>query len=104
MTMEAFSLIIDLLQKNDPVEARKRIRVLMRSGNLAEEHWNAVYVTLRLTTQAIEGRGHFMQADTKKAWLGHYTAQALEELRAHLGMNEVIQFPVEDSLGAEQAA
>lgn len=84
MTMDTFSHIIDSLTKNDPVEARTQIRALMRSGTLAEEHWGAVYTALRLTTTAIEGRGHHMYADTRKAWWGHYTAQALESLRAHI--------------------
>ena len=84
MTMDTFSHIIDSLIKNDPVQARMQIRELMRSGTLAEEHWAAVYTALRLTTTAIEGRGHYMYADTKKAWRGYYAAQALEELRKHV--------------------
>jgi hypothetical protein len=84
VTMDTFSHIIDSLLKNDPVEARTQIWALMRNGNLAEEHWVAVYSALRLATKAIEGRGHHMYADTRKAWWGYYTAQALEELRAHL--------------------
>jgi hypothetical protein len=82
--MDTFSHIIDSLIKNDPVEARGQIRALLKSGTLTEEHWTAAYGTLRLTTKAIEGRGHNMYADTRKAWWGHYTAQALEELRTHL--------------------
>lgn len=84
MTMDTFSHIIDSLLKNDPVEARTQIRTLMKSGALAQEHWTAAYSTLRLTTTAIEGRGHYMYADTRKAWWGHYTAQALDELKAHI--------------------
>lgn len=84
MTMDTFSHIIDSLTKNDPVQARTQIRELMRSGTLTEEHWVAVYTALRLTTTAIEGRGHYMYADTQKAWWGHYTAQALAELRKHV--------------------
>lgn len=101
--MDTFSLIIDSLRKNDPVEARKHIRALMRSGALAEEHWAAVYGTLRLTTMAIEGRGHYMPADTKKAWKSHYTAQALEELRTHLGLEEFAPLPIDSPLREKDA-
>jgi hypothetical protein len=98
--MENFSPIIDSLRRNDPVEARKQVRALLRSGNLAEEHWTALYGTLRLTTTAIEGRGHYMYADTKKAWSGSHTAQALEELTTHLsGLNKVEQRPVKTPPG-----
>jgi hypothetical protein len=101
--MDTFSLIIDSLRKNDPVEARKQVRALMRSGALAEEHWSAVYVTLRLTTTAIDGRGHHMPADTKKAWKSHYTAQALEELRIHLGLEEFTPLPIDSHLEEKDA-
>lgn len=101
MTMDTFSLIIDSLQQNDPVAARKQIRVLMRSGNLAEEHWIAAYGTLRLTTMAIEGRGHCMYPDTRKAWWGHYTAQALDELKAHLAALEKVVKSPEQSLSSD---
>lgn len=96
MTMNTFSGIIDSLLKNDPIEARTQIRSLMKSGVLAEEHWTAAYGTLRLTTMAIEGRGHHMYADTRKAWWGHYTAQALEELKSHLAaLEKVVKRPAQ---------
>lgn len=101
--MDTFSLIIDSLRRNDPVEARKQVRALMRSGTLAEEHWTAVYGTLRLTTLAIDGRGHSMPADTKKAWKSHYTTQALEELRIHLGLEEFTPLPVDSPLEEKDA-
>lgn len=104
MTMDTFSLIIDSLRKNDPVAARKQLNMLMRSGDLPQNDWLTVYGVLLLITKAIDGRGDFMQADTKKAWWTYHTEQALEKLLAHLGMNEIIQFPVEDSLCVEQAA
>lgn len=101
--MDTFSLIIDSLRRNDPVEARKQVRALMRSGTLAEENWTAVYGTLRLTTLAIDGRGHSMPADTKKAWKSHYTTQALEELRIHLGLEEFTPLPVDSPLEEKDA-
>jgi hypothetical protein len=88
VTMDTFSPIIDSLLKNDPVKAQKQIHALMRSGDLAEQDWAAVYSALRLTTKAIKGRGYHMYADTKKAWWGYYTAQALEELKTHIAALE----------------
>lgn len=101
--MDTFSLIIDSLRRNDPAEARKQVRALMRSGALAQEHWTAVYGVLRLTTVAIDGRGHHMPADTKKAWKSHYTAQALEELRTHLGLEEFAPLPISSPLEQKDA-
>ena len=104
MTMNTFSGIIDSLLKNDPVAARKQLNMLMRSGDLPQKDWLTVYGVLLLITKAIDGRGDYMHADTKKAWWGHHTTQALETLRAHLGLNEVVHFPVDATSEAQEAA
>lgn len=104
MTMDTFSGIIDSLLKNDPVAARKQLNKLMRSGNLPQEDWLTVYGVLLLITTAIDGRGDYMQADTKKAWWKYHTEQALDKLCAHLGMNEVVQFPENATLEEKEAA
>lgn len=102
--MDTFSHIIDSLVKNDPVAARKQLNMLMRSGNMPQKDWLNVYGVLLLITKAIDGRGDYMHADTRKAWWGYYTAQALEKLREHLGMDEVVQFPVGSTFEAKNAA
>jgi hypothetical protein len=101
---DAFSLIIGSLLKNDPDQAREQIGDLLRSGNLSDENRPVVNETLSLITKAINGRGDYMYADTRKAWLTHYTAQALEKLREHFGVNEIVQFPVVTTEMVDEAA